>query len=108
MHASTRILMLLLAIVAIVVGWWVLYAINSPVVAVVYGILLTGAVLIATRLLLAIGFGFNRLTAGRGREDRHGPIDARTALDELAQLRDRELISSDEYDAKRAGILERL
>ena len=108
MHASTRILLLLAAIVAIVVGWWVLYAINSTVVAIIYGVLWTAFVLIATRVLLAIGFGVNRFTAGRNRGPVPGPTDAQAALAELNQLRERELISQDEYEAKRAKIVERL
>ncbi len=108
MHASTRILLVLAAVVAIVVGWWILYAINSMVVAIIYGVLWTAFVLILTRVLLAIGFGYNRFAAGRNR----GPVpvanDAEAALAELTQLRERELISPEEYEAKRAKILERL
>lgn len=111
MHASTRILLFLVAVVAIVVGWWILYAINSTVVAIVYGVLWTAFVLIASRVLLAIGFGFNRLTSGRDRRAESRPSGSAAsgdALAELNQLRERELISAEEYEAKRAKILERL
>jgi hypothetical protein len=111
MHASTRILLFLVAIVAIVVGWWILYAINSTVVAIIYGVLWTAFVLIAIRVLLAIGFGFNRLTSGRGRRAESGSSGSAAATDALAelnQLRERDLISVEEYEAKRAKILERL
>lgn len=112
MHASTRILLFLVAIVAIVVGWWILYANNSPVLAIIYGVVWTAFVLIATRVLLAIGFGFNRLTSGRGRRAAEsgssGSPAATDALAELNQLRERQLISPEEYEAKRAKVLERL
>ncbi|MGC8634120.1 MAG: SHOCT domain-containing protein [Candidatus Limnocylindrales bacterium] len=114
MHASTRILIGAVAVVAIVGGWWVLFAINhvvlstNVVVVILYGVVWTAVVVIATRLLLAVGFGFNRLTAGRERAATPKPADAADALAELTSLRDRELISAEEYEAKRAAILERL
>jgi hypothetical protein len=108
MHASTRILAVVVAVVAIVGGWWVLFAINHVVVAILYGVMWTALVLLAARLLLAVGFGFNRLTAGRGRSATPRPGDAADALAELTSLRDRELISAEEYEAKRTKILERL
>lgn len=108
MHASTRILLLLMAFVAIVVGWWILYATNPFVEAIIYGVLWTAFVLIASRVLYAIGSGFNRLTGGRSQGPGPGSPDAAGALAELDQLRDRHLISDDEYEAKRAKILERL
>jgi hypothetical protein len=108
MHASTRILLVAVAVVAIVGGWWVLFAINHVVVAILYGVVWTALVLIAARLLLAVGLGYNRLTAGRGRSATPKPIDAGDALAQLTSLRDRQLISAEEYEAKRAKILERL
>ncbi len=114
MHASTRILLVALAVVAIAAGWWVLFAINhvvlssNVVVVLLYGVVWTAVVLIATRTLLAVGFGFNRLKAGRGQASTPKPADAADALAELTSLRDRELISAEEYEAKRTRILERL
>jgi len=114
MHASTRILLVAVAVVAIVGGWWVLFAINhvalstDVVVVMLYGVVWTALVLVATRVLLAVGFGFNRLTDGRGRSVTPMPAGAADALAELTSLRDRELISAEEYEAKRAKILERL
>lgn len=107
MHASTRILLLLVEGVAIVAGWWVLLSINSLAAGIVYSALWTLVVLIATRVLSAVGFGYNRFTARRGR-GASGSADASTALAELSDLRDRGLITPEEYDAKRAKILERL
>jgi hypothetical protein len=88
--------------VAIVSGLWILFAINNVVVAILYGALWTAVVLIATRILLAVGLGYNRLTR------RPRPADAPTTLAELTALRDRGLITADEFEAKRAKILERL
>jgi MFS family permease len=108
MHASTRILLLLLAAVAIVGGWWILLAINSAILGITYSLLWTVIVLIATRVLIALGFGYNRFTARRGRDAPGQSPDAATALTELSDLRERGLISPDEYETKRAKILERL
>lgn len=108
MHASTRILLLLVAAVAIGAGWWILLAINDAVVGITYGVLWTVIVLIATRVLAALGFGYNRFTARRGRDGPREGADAGTALAELSDLRQRGLISPDEYEAKRAKIVERL
>jgi hypothetical protein len=108
MHASTRILLILAAVVAIVAGWWVLLAINSVVIGIVYSILWTLAVLILARVLTAVGFGYNRFTASRGRDAPPASTDAATALAELADLRDRGLISPEEYDAKRVKVMELL
>jgi hypothetical protein len=107
-HASTRILIVLVAIIAIGAGWWTLLSINDVGVGIVYSALWTVLVLVAARLLLAVGFGYNRLTTGPGRESRGRPADAAGALAELTDLRDRGLISAEEYAAKRARILERL
>jgi uncharacterized membrane protein len=108
MHASTRILLILAAVVAIVAGWWVLLAINSVVIGIVYSILWTLAVLILARVLTAVGFGYNRFTARRGRDAPASSTDAATALAELSDLRDRGLISPEEYDAKRAKVMKLL
>lgn len=108
MHASTRILLLLVAAVAIVAGWWILLAVNTPIVGITYGILWTVIVLIVTRVLIALGFGYNRFTARRGRDGPGQSPDAATALAELSDLRERGLITTDEYEAKRAKIVERL
>jgi hypothetical protein len=107
-HGSTRILLLLAAMVAIVGGWWALFAINEPVPAIAYGVLWTVVVIIATRLLLALGMGYNRIATGAGRGREAAAADTATALAELTDLRERGLISADEYEAKRAKIMERL
>lgn len=108
MHASTRILLLLVAAVAIVAGWWILLAVNVAVVGIVYSVLWTVIVLIATRVLTALGFGYNRFTARRRGDGRGEFTDAGAGLAELSDLRERGLISPDEYEAKRAKIVERL
>jgi hypothetical protein len=108
MHASTRILLLVVTAVAIVAGWWILLAINSSVVGTIYGVGWTVIVLIVARVLTAVGFGYNRFSARRGREGRPRSTDAATALAELSDLRERGLISPDEFGAKRAKIVERL
>lgn len=108
MHASTRILLILAAGGAIVAGWWLLLAINSAVVGIIYGILWTLAVLIVGRVLMALGFGYNRFAARRGRREQVGGADTATALAELTDLRDRGLITPEEYDAKRSKVVERL
>ena len=108
MHASTRILLLVVAAVAIAAGWWILLAINSTVAGVIYSVLWTVIVLIAARALTAVGFGYNRFTARRGRDGPPGSTDAATALAELSHLRERGLISPEEFDVKRAKIVERL
>jgi uncharacterized membrane protein len=108
MHASTRILLLLVAAVAILAGWWILLAINTAVVGITYGVLWTVVVLIATRVLIALGFGYNRFTARRGRDAPVEITNTASALAELSDLRERGLISPDEYEAKRAKIVERL
>lgn len=108
MHASTRILLLLVAAVAIVAGWWLLLAVDTPLVGITSGILWTVIVLIVTRVLIALGFGYNRFTARRGGGGPGQSPDAATALAELSDLRERGLITTDEYEAKRAKIVERL
>jgi hypothetical protein len=108
-HASTRILLLLVAVAAILGGWWILVTINDDVVTeVLYGVLWAAVVLVTARVLLAIGFGYNRLTAGRGARPTAISADPAAALAELTDLRDRGLISADEYEAKRAKVMERL
>jgi hypothetical protein len=107
-HASTRILLVLVAIIAIGVGLWTLFSINDVGTGIVYGSLWTVVVLIAARVLLAVGFGFNRLTACPGRGSSGRPADAAAALAELTDLRDRRLISAEEDEAKRAKVVERL
>ena len=108
MHASTRILLLVVVAVAIVAGWWILLAINHAVVGIIYSVLWTVIVLIVARVLTALGFGYNRFTARRLREGPPGSTDAATDLAELSDLRERGLISPDEFDAKRTKIVERL
>jgi uncharacterized membrane protein len=107
MHASTRILLLLVAGVAILAGWWVLLSINSIAAGIAYSALWTLVVLIVARVLTAVGFGYNRFTARRDR-GASSSADASTALAELSDLRDRGLITPEEYEAKRAKILDRL
>ena len=108
MHASTRVLLLVVAAVAIVAGWWILLAINNAVVGIIYSVIWTVIVLIAARVLTALGFGYNRFTARRLREGPPGSTDAATDLAQLSDLRERGLISPDEFDAKRTKIVERL
>jgi uncharacterized membrane protein len=108
MHASTRILLLLVAAAAIVGGWWILLAINDAVVGITYGVVWTVIVLIVTRVLTAVGFGYNRFTARRSRDRPAQSADAASNLAELSDLRERGLITPDEYETKRAKIVERL
>ena len=107
-HASTRILLLLVAAGTIAGGWWILLAINGAVVGIMYGVAWTIIILIAARVLAALGFGYNRFASRRGRDRPGKGLDAATALAELSDLRERDLISPEEYDAKRAKIVERL
>jgi hypothetical protein len=107
-HASTRILLVLVAIGAIGGGWWTLLSINDVGVGIAYGALWTVLVLIVARLVFALGSGYNRLTAGRGQRSNEGQAGAAAALAELSDLRDRQLISAEEYEAKRAKVVERL
>lgn len=96
---------MVVALVAIAGGWWFLFAANDAVPAIIYSVLWTVGVLVVARVLLAIGLGYNRLTARRNQDPVPKPADA---LAKLTDLRDRELISADEYEAQRAKILERL
>jgi uncharacterized membrane protein len=107
-HLSTRILLVLAAVIAIAAGWWILLAINSVFVGIIYSIVWTLIVVIVARVLIAVGFGYNRFTAGRRGDTPSGSADAAAALAKLADLRERGLISPEEYEAKRAGILDRL
>jgi hypothetical protein len=107
-HASTRILLVLAAAGAIAAGWWLLLAVNSAVVGVVYSIVWTLTVLVVARVLMAVGFGYNRFTTRWGRHAPAGGADTATALAELTDLRDRGLISPEEYDSKRSKIVDRL
>jgi len=45
-------------------------AINTAVVGITYSVLWTVVVLIVTRVLIALGFGYNRFTARRGPDGR--------------------------------------
>ena len=107
MHASTKILLLLVALVAILGGWWLLLANNAFIAAVIYGVLWAAVVLIVTIIVLKIGFGYNRMRAGR-RKTAGTQLQSESALAELTRMRDAGLISTDEYEAKRAEILGRL
>ena len=107
MHASTRILVLLVAVLAILGGWWLLLANNAFLAAVIYGGLWAAVVLIATIVVLKIGFGYNRMRARRSKTA-GTQLQSESALAELTRLRDAGLISHDEYEAKRTQILERL
>jgi hypothetical protein len=108
MHASTRLLLLLLAVAAIVGGWWLLLANNTFIAALIYGALWAGTVVIVTVVLFKIGSGYNRFTARRTQGKADKPLQAEAALAELTRLRDGGLISAEEYEAKRARILDRL
>ncbi len=94
MHLSSRILLVVAAGAAIVAGWWILFAINDTTLAVIYSAGWTVAVLVAARVLLAVGFGYNRLTTKQ-------PPDTTNATD-LGDLRERGVISTETYEAERA------
>ena len=101
MHMSSRLLLVLVAGAAIVAGWWILFAINDVPVAVIYSGLWTVAVLVAARILLAVGFGYNRLTAKASPNQPALRPDAASSAD-LSDLRDRGVISPETYEAERA------
>jgi membrane protein implicated in regulation of membrane protease activity len=107
MHLSTRILLLLLATVLIAGGWWLLLANNALATALIYGAIWTAAVLIVTKVVSAIGFGYNRYSAGRNTRNTTSE-GTQSALGELVRLRDTGLISAEEYAAKRALVMERI
>jgi hypothetical protein len=94
MHMSSRILLVLFAGAAIVTGWWILFSVNDVGVAAIYSGLWTVAVLVAARILLAVGFGYNRLTT-KQRPDISNASD-------LGDLRERGVISTETYEAERA------
>ena len=94
MHLSSRILLVVVAGAAIAAGWWILFAINDTVLAVIFSAGWTVVVLVAARILLSVGFGYNRLTTKR-------PPDSADASD-LADLRERGVISTETYEAERA------
>ncbi|HEX2469202.1 MAG TPA: hypothetical protein VHK05_01315 [Candidatus Limnocylindrales bacterium] len=94
MHLSSRILLVAVAGAAIVAGWWILFAVNDTGLAVLYSAGWTVAVLVAARILLAVGFGYNRLTTNR-RPDTANASD-------LGDLRERGVISTETYEAERA------
>jgi hypothetical protein len=101
MHMSSRILLVLVAGAAIVAGWWILFAINDVAIAVIYSVLWTVAVLVAARILLAVGFGYSRLMAKEPPSPPTPRPDTTSSAD-LGDLRDRGVISSETYDAERA------
>jgi hypothetical protein len=107
MHLSTRILLLLVATVLIAGGWWLLLANNTLITALIYGAIWTAGVLIVTKVLSAIGFGYNRYSAGRNTRAATGE-GTQSALSELVRLRDSGLISAEEYATKRALVMERI
>lgn len=94
MHMSSRILLVVVAGAAIVAGWWILFAVNDTGLAVIYSAGWTVAVLVAARILLAVGFGYNRLTT------KQPPVTANTT--DLGDLRERGVISTETYEAERA------
>ena len=93
MHLSSRILLVVVAGAAIVAGWWILFAVNDTGLAVLYSAGWTLLVLVAARILLAVGFGYNRLTT------KHAP-DSGNA--NLGDLRERGVISTETYEAEQA------
>ena len=101
MQMSSRILLVLVAGAAIVIGCWILFAINDVGVAAIYSGLWTVAVLVAARILLAVGFGYNRLTTKEPPSAPTQPPDDASAAD-LGDLRDRGVISPETYEAERA------
>jgi hypothetical protein len=64
-------------------------------------------VLVVARMSMAVGFGYNRFTA-RNAGRVLARADNATALAELTDLRDRRLISIEEFDAKRSKVIDRL
>ena len=79
--------------------WWILFAINEVPIAVIYSALWTICVLVAARTLLALGLGYNRLTAkGPSRPTRRTPDIAA----DLRDLRDRGVISKESYEREQA------
>ena len=108
MHASTRVLLLMAAIGLLLGGLWVLFSINTTIVATVYGIGWAIAILLGTRILLAVGSGYNRLRGRRTGLNPGAHQGSAAALTELADLRERELITPEEFEAKRAAVVDRL
>ena len=108
MHASTRILLLITAIAVLVAGIWVLFSINGVAVATGYSVAWAFIVLVATRVVLGIGSGYYSLRSRRSGARTNQPETAATGLAELADLRGRNLISDEEYAAKRAAVMDRL
>jgi hypothetical protein len=96
---SSRILLVLVAGAAIGGGWWILFAINEVPIAVIYSALWTIGVLVAARTLLALGLGYNRLTA---REPAPGVSPAPDTAAHLGDLRDRGVISNESYASELA------
>jgi hypothetical protein len=90
LHLSTRILLVAIAGAAIVAGWWILFAIDDTGVAVIYSVAWTVAVLVVARILLAVGFSYNRLRTSD------------TPKADPSDMRDRGVISRETYDAERA------
>ena len=76
-------------------------AINDVGVAAIYSGLWTVAVLVAARILLAVGFGYNRLTTKEPPSLPTQRPEAASSAD-LADLRDRGVISPETYEAERA------
>jgi ABC-type multidrug transport system fused ATPase/permease subunit len=107
-HASTRILLLIIAIAVLLAGVWVLFSYNGVAVATGYSVAWTFMVLVATRVLLAIGSVYNSLRAPGSRRRSGVQESAASALEELTDLRSRNLISEGEYESKRATVLDRL
>ena len=108
MHASSRILLLLLGIAVLVVGVWVLFSINSGAVATGFSVAWAFVVLVATRVLLGIGTRYNSFRTRRSGAGPHRLGTAASALAELSDLLDRKLISDDEFASKRAAVMDRL
>lgn len=108
MHLSTRILLVLLTVAAIAIGGGVLLAINGTVTGTLYALAWAVVVLVAARVLFAVGFGVNRFTARRnaGRTRRLSPT-VEADLAELTDLRDRHVISEDEYEQERVRLIQR-
>jgi hypothetical protein len=108
MHASTRILLLIAAIGVLVAGIWVLFSVNGVAVATGYSVAWALIVLVVTRVVLGVGSGYNALRARFFKTPPQRHSTASSALEELTDLRGRNLISEEEYQAKRATVLGRL
>lgn len=100
--------MLLAAIGVLLAGLWVLFSLNTTIAATVYGVGWALGILLVTRLVLALGSGYNGLRAWRVRGASEDAQGSSAALTMLEDLRRRDLITPEEFAAKRAAVVDRL